>query len=84
MTRSDGIQFIYFIFIFFFIFGVVLGAIAATFVCPLDVIKTRFQVHGLPKLANGSIKGMFFNNHLTFPFFNVLILCFFLSVIGKV
>ncbi|KAF2325127.1 hypothetical protein GH714_022920 [Hevea brasiliensis] len=30
---------------------------AATFVCPLDVIKTRFQVHGLPKLDNGSIKG---------------------------
>ncbi|KAJ7973014.1 Mitochondrial nicotinamide adenine dinucleotide transporter 1 [Quillaja saponaria] len=37
--------------------GAAAGVIAATFVCPLDVIKTRFQVHGLPKLANGSIKG---------------------------
>ena len=34
------------------------GVIAATFVCPLDVIKTRFQVHGLSALGNGSIKGM--------------------------
>lgn len=34
------------------------GAIAATFVCPLDVIKTRLQVHGLPQLGNGSVKGM--------------------------
>lgn len=33
------------------------GVLAATFVCPLDVIKTRFQVHGLPKLGSGSIKG---------------------------
>lgn len=34
------------------------GVIAATFVCPLDVIKTRFQVHGLPHLGNGSVRGM--------------------------
>ncbi|KAF7804889.1 nicotinamide adenine dinucleotide transporter 1, chloroplastic [Senna tora] len=37
--------------------GAAAGVLAATFVCPLDVIKTRFQVHGLPQLANGSIKG---------------------------
>ncbi|GAU11262.1 hypothetical protein TSUD_342520 [Trifolium subterraneum] len=37
--------------------GASAGVIAATFVCPLDVIKTRFQVHGVPQLANGSVKG---------------------------
>ncbi|XP_031498700.1 nicotinamide adenine dinucleotide transporter 1, chloroplastic [Nymphaea colorata] len=37
--------------------GAAAGAIAATFVCPLDVIKTRFQVHGLPQLSNGGVKG---------------------------
>ncbi|KAL9332300.1 hypothetical protein ACSQ67_001910 [Phaseolus vulgaris] len=37
--------------------GASAGVIAATFVCPLDVIKTRFQVHGVPQLTNGSVKG---------------------------
>ncbi|KAF7818171.1 nicotinamide adenine dinucleotide transporter 1, chloroplastic [Senna tora] len=37
--------------------GAAAGVLAATFVCPLDVIKTRFQVHGLPQLANGNVKG---------------------------
>lgn len=37
--------------------GAAAGVIAATFVCPLDVIKTRFQVHGLSAINNGNIKG---------------------------
>jgi len=37
--------------------GAAAGVIAATFVCPLDVIKTRLQVHGLPQLSNGSVRG---------------------------
>ncbi|XP_058755965.1 nicotinamide adenine dinucleotide transporter 1, chloroplastic-like [Vicia villosa] len=37
--------------------GAAAGVIAATFVCPLDVIKTRFQV-GTPQLAtNGRVRG---------------------------
>lgn len=36
--------------------------------CPLDVIKTRLQVHGRPQLGNGTVKGF---SSFTFALFRI-------------